>query len=128
VAGSATIESGRACFERAWRTGHRPTAVLAMSDAIAIGAMRAIRDLGMRVPEDISVVGFDDIDMAQYMDPPLTTVRQPMRRKGEEAVRLLLAVVNGEQPPEIHETLATRLIVRASTAPPPSRAATNGRG
>ena len=128
VEGAATIESGRACFERAWQSGLHPTGVLCMSDAIAIGAMRAIRDLGMRVPDDISVVGFDDIDMAQYVDPPLTTVRQPMRRKGEEAVRLLLAVVNGEQPSEIHETLATRLIVRASTAPPPSRASANGRG
>jgi DNA-binding LacI/PurR family transcriptional regulator len=128
VGGSATIESGRACFERAWHDGHRPTAVLAMSDAIAIGAMRAIRDLGMRIPDDISVVGFDDIDFAQYVDPPLTTVRQPMRRKGEEAVRLLLAVVNGEQPPEIHETLATSLIVRASTAPPRPAPAHEERG
>jgi DNA-binding LacI/PurR family transcriptional regulator len=129
VASSATVPSGRLAFEQAWGRGLRPTAVLAMSDALAIGAMRAARDQGIRVPAELSVVGFDDIDLAEYVDPPLTTVRQPMRRKGEEAVRLLLAVLNGEQPPEIHETLATRLIVRGSTAAPRnSQSATNGRG
>jgi LacI family xylobiose transport system transcriptional regulator len=58
---------------------------------MAIGAMRAARDLGLRVPEDVSIVGYDDVDVAQFTDPPLTTVHQPIRRKGEEAVRLLLA-------------------------------------
>ena len=60
---------------------------------MAIGAMRAVRDMGLHVPGDVSVVGFDDIDLAQHVDPPLTTVHQPIRRKGEEAVRLLLAVI-----------------------------------
>ena len=55
--------------------------------------MRALRDLGLTIPGDVSVVGFDDIDLAQHVDPPLTTVHQPIRRKGEEAVRLLLTVV-----------------------------------
>jgi DNA-binding LacI/PurR family transcriptional regulator len=129
IAGSATIESGRVCFRRAWELGRRPTAILAMSDAIAIGAMRGVRELGLSVPGDVSVVGFDDIDVAQYLDPPLTTVRQPVRLKGEEAVRLLLAFINGETPPDIHRTLATTLIVRGSTAVPPRAAPlTNGRG
>jgi DNA-binding LacI/PurR family transcriptional regulator len=129
VSGSATIESGRACFVRAWKAGLRPTAVLAMSDAIAIGAMRAMRDLGLEVPTDVSVVGFDDIEIAQYVDPPLTTVHQPVRLKGEEAVRLLLAVIDGQEPTETHATLATKLVVRESTAPPPrSAAAHDGRG
>ena len=61
-----------------------------MSDAMAIGAMCAVKDLGLDVPGDVSVVGFDDIDLSQHVDPPLTTVHQPIRRKGEEAVRLLL--------------------------------------
>ena len=60
---------------------------------MAIGAMRALRDLRPDVPGDVSVVGFDDIDLAQHVDPPLTTVHQPIRRKGEEAVRLLLAEI-----------------------------------
>ena len=68
------------------------------------------------MPDDVSVVGFDDIDLAQHTDPPLTTVHQPIRRKGEEAARLLLSFVDGrdQEVPE-HRRLETRLIVRAST-------------
>jgi DNA-binding LacI/PurR family transcriptional regulator len=128
VAEWSTIESGRNRFLEAWSSGIRPTAVLAMSDALAIGAMHAVRSLGLRVPDDISVVGYDDIDVAQYVHPALTTVRQPIRQKGEDAVRLLLSVVRGESPTNIHETLATNLIVRASTAPPPHAAPANERG
>ena len=85
-------------LRRGWRAGRRPTAVLAMSDAMAIGAMRAIRDLDLLVPDDVSVVGFDDIDLARHVDPPLTTVHQPIRRKGEEAVRVLLTRSCGPMP------------------------------
>jgi DNA-binding LacI/PurR family transcriptional regulator len=119
VLAPANVDSGASAFDHAWTSGLRPTAVLAMSDAMAIGAMRAIRGRGLRVPADISVVGFDDIDIATLTDPPLTTIHQPIRRKGEEAVRLLLAVVHGRdaEPPE-HRRLDTRLVVRSSTAPP----------
>jgi DNA-binding LacI/PurR family transcriptional regulator len=120
VVGHASIEGGIAALNRAWEDGVRPTAVLAMSDAMAIGAMRALRDMRLAVPGDVSVVGFDDIDLAPHVDPPLTTVHQPIRRKGEEAVRLLLAVVQrrGSSSPE-HRRLETRLIVRGSTGPAP---------
>jgi DNA-binding LacI/PurR family transcriptional regulator len=116
VVGPASVAGGVAAFDQAWEDGLRPTAVLAMSDAMAIGAMRAIRELRLNVPRDISVVGFDDIDLAMHTDPPLTTVHQPIRRKGEEAVRLLLTVVQGRNSarPE-HRRLETRLIVRGST-------------
>jgi DNA-binding LacI/PurR family transcriptional regulator len=91
-----------------------------MSDAMAIGAMRAIRDLRLDVPGDVSVAGFDDIALAQHTDPPLTTVHQPIRRKGEEAVRLLLAMIGGHPTGQAeHRQLATRLVVRASTGPAP---------
>ncbi len=93
VVAPASIEGGIAAMRRAWEDGLRPTGVLAMSDAMAIGVLRAARELGLRVPEDISVVGFDDIDISQHTNPPLTTVHQPIRRKGESAVRLLLSVV-----------------------------------
>ena len=74
-----------------------------MSDAMAIGVLRAARELGLRVPEDVSVVGFDDIDISQHTNPPLTTVHQPIRQKGESAVRLLLSVVERrDQRPEQH--------------------------
>ena len=85
--GPANIDGGIAITDRAWEDGHRPTAILAMSDAMAIGAMRALRGLRLDVPGDVSVVGFDDIDLAPHVDPPLTTVHQPIRRKGEEAVQ-----------------------------------------
>jgi DNA-binding LacI/PurR family transcriptional regulator len=116
VVGPATVAGGMTAFEAAWHEGLRPTAVLAMSDAMAIGAMRAVRGLGMSVPSDVSIVGFDDIDLAMHTDPPLTTVHQPIRRKGEEAVRLLLSVVHGRDasPPE-HRRLETKLVVRGST-------------
>ena len=122
VAGRASIEGGASAFHRAWALGHRPTAVLAMSDAMAIGAMSAARELGLRIPDDLSVVGFDDIDLAAHVDPPLTTVHQPIRQKGADAVRLLLAEVEQREAnrPE-HLRLDTRLIVRASTGAAPHR-------
>jgi LacI family xylobiose transport system transcriptional regulator len=93
-----------------------------MSDAMAIGAMRAARDLRVAVPAEVSIVGFDDIDLAATTDPALTTVHQPVRRKGEEAARLLLSLVDGMGPePAEHRRLETRLIIRASTAAPVMR-------
>ncbi|MEA2609630.1 MAG: alanine racemase [Chloroflexota bacterium] len=120
VVGPASIDGGIAALNGAWEDGLRPTGVLAMSDAMAIGAMRALRDMRLTIPGDVSVVGFDDIDLAPHVDPPLTTVHQPIRRKGEEAVRMLLAVVQrrGLASPE-HLRLETRLILRGSTGPPP---------
>jgi DNA-binding LacI/PurR family transcriptional regulator len=118
----ATFAGGVEAVERAWVAGRRPTAILAMSDAIAIGAIRGIRDLGLRVPGDVSVVGFDDIELAQTTDPPLTTVHQPIRGKGEEAARLLLSVITGRGEEAGHRRLPTRLIVRASTASAPGNA------
>jgi len=119
VAGRASIDGGAAAFKRAWAAGRRPTAVLAMSDAMAIGVMGVARELGLRVPDDLSIVGFDDVDLAAHVDPPLTTVHQPIRRKGSDAARLLLAAVERPEasPPE-HRRLDTRLVVRESTAPP----------
>ena len=88
-----------------------------------------LRDLRLDVPGDVSVVGFDDIDLAPHVDPPLTTVHQPIRRKGEEAVRLLLSVVERRDlaKPE-HRRLETRLIVRGSTGPVPTSPGGGGRG
>ena len=122
VAGRASIEGGASAFHRAWGLGLRPTAVLAMSDAMAIGVMSAARELGLRIPDDLSVVGFDDIDLAAHVDPPLTTVHQPIRQKGADAVRLLLAEVEQREAnrPE-HLRLETRLIVRGSTGSAPPR-------
>jgi DNA-binding LacI/PurR family transcriptional regulator len=92
-----------------------PTAVLAMSDEMAASVIAAARELGRRVPEDLSVAGFDDTVTAVTSDPPLTTVRQPHAEKGAAAVRMLLA--DGRGPQEV--TFPVELVVRASTAPPP---------
>jgi alanine racemase len=120
----ATFAGGLEAIERAWLAGKRPTAVLAMSDAMAIGAIRGLRDRGLSVPTDVSVVGFDDIELAQTTDPPLTTIHQPIRGKGEAAVRLLLDLIADRSVPPEHRRLATELIVRASTAVAPTGRAT----
>ncbi|MCI0345372.1 MAG: substrate-binding domain-containing protein, partial [Chloroflexi bacterium] len=117
VAAPASVAGGEAGFDAAWARSPRPTAVLAMSDALAIGAIGAARELGLRVPEHLSVVGFDDIDLAAHVDPPLTTVHQPIRRKGEEAVRLLLAAIETTTPLVERVRLPTSLVVRRSSAP-----------
>ncbi len=92
-----------------------------MSDVTAIGAMHAARELRVRVPDDVSMVGFDDIEIAQYTDPPLTTIHQPIHRKGEEAVRLLLHDPWRQDPGRSeHRRLEVRLVIRGTTrqAPP----------
>ena len=119
----ATIPGGAAAFAETWDAGQRPTAILAMSDGIAIGAMRAARERGLSVPADLSVVGFDDVDLATFADPPLTTIHQPIRRKGEYAVERLLALLDGPGSSGPAEILATRLVVRASTGPVPTSVA-----
>ncbi|HEY3164132.1 MAG TPA: LacI family DNA-binding transcriptional regulator [Candidatus Limnocylindrales bacterium] len=115
--GPATVDGGIEAFDRLWVAGRRPSAILAMSDAMAIGAIRAIHQRGQAVPADISVVGFDDVDLAASTDPPLTTVHQPVRGKGEAAVRLLLSVMEGGHAAPVHRRLETRLVVRSSTGP-----------
>jgi DNA-binding LacI/PurR family transcriptional regulator len=118
LVGPASVDGGMGALEAALVAGIRFTAVLAMSDAMAIGAMRMLHDRGMGVPRDVSVVGFDDIDLARHVDPALTTVHQPIRRKGEEAVALLLATIRGRSPSSTeHRLLETRLVVRDSTGP-----------
>jgi DNA-binding LacI/PurR family transcriptional regulator len=121
VVGPATIEGGLAAVRRACEDGLPFTGVLAMSDVMAIGVLRAANELGRRVPEDLSVVGFDDIDISHHTNPPLTTVHQAIREKGESAVRVLLAVVERRDPRPQHIRLETRLIVRGSTGPAPRR-------
>jgi alanine racemase len=117
VVGPASILGGRRAFRELWATGRRPTGVLAMSDAMAIGVIAELHDLGIAIPETVSVVGFDDIELAESTNPPLTTVHQPVRGKGETAVRLLLAVTEGRDASPGHRRLETRLVVRSSTGP-----------
>jgi LacI family transcriptional regulator len=94
-----------------------PTAVFAANDEIALGAIETARTRGLRVPEDLSVVGFDDTLLARTAAPPLTTVRQPLREMGGVALRTALRLADGEKLESHHVELATELVVRASTAP-----------
>ncbi|MEQ7918685.1 LacI family DNA-binding transcriptional regulator [Xanthomonas sp. WHRI 1810A] len=96
----------------------RPTALFCENDEMAIGALKRIKQAGLRVPEDISVVGFDDIPMAAYSDPPLTTVSQPAEAFGEQAVHLLIALIEGRDIGERRVVLPFTLAVRSSSAAP----------
>jgi DNA-binding LacI/PurR family transcriptional regulator len=110
-----SLEGGRRAAERLLRGDRAPTALVAYDDLVAIGAMRAAHTLDLRVPADLSIVGFDDIDVAAFVEPPLTTVRQPKRELGRLAVSLLLERLDGTAPP-IYERRPGKLVVRESTA------------
>jgi LacI family transcriptional regulator len=96
----------------------RPTAIFAANDISALAIIQVATELGLDVPGDLSIVGFDDIPEATRLSVPLTTVRQPMGRLGAEAVAMLLSLMRSEQPATTHLRLPTKLIPRATTAPP----------
>ncbi|WP_104111821.1 LacI family DNA-binding transcriptional regulator [Arthrobacter sp. N199823] len=96
------------------------TAIFVASDEMAFGVIRALTELGRRVPEDVSVVGIDDIDLAAYSNPPLTTVRQSFEDTGRRAVQRLVAQINNPDISTPPDLVAPSLMVRASTAPPPA--------
>lgn len=117
------VEDGCGAAARTLLTGpDRCTGVLCFSDVHAAELLRAAADLGVRVPEDVSVVGFDDTPLARRTSPALTTVRQDVVGKGTLAASELVAAIRGrragDEPPVRHHVLATELVVRASTAPP----------
>jgi LacI family transcriptional regulator len=95
-----------------------PTAIFAFNDNLAIGALQAARDRGLRVPGDLSVVGFDDVEPATIVTPTLTTVRQPLAEMGRTAVSLLMRLLERQRFETLRVELATRLVVRESTGPP----------
>jgi LacI family transcriptional regulator len=96
----------------------RPTAVFAGNDLSAIGTMEAAQEMGLDVPGDVSVIGFDDIPEAARTTPALSTVRQPIQQMGSAAVRLLRALMDGRIPETTHVRLPTSLVIRGTTAPP----------
>lgn len=96
----------------------RPTAIFAGNDLQAMGVYRALYELGLRCPDDVSVVGFDDLALSRLLTPALTTVRQPVREMGAQATRMLLRIVEGKTLQSSRVELATSLVVRESSAPP----------
>jgi LacI family transcriptional regulator len=119
--GDFRIDSGVEATLRLLDLPEPPTAIFAFNDNMAIGALRAARARGVRVPEELSVVGFDDLEEAEIVTPPLTTVRQPLAEMGRIAVSLLTRLLEGQSLEALHVELMTRLVVRESTAPPPAR-------
>ena len=97
------------------------TALVCFDDVAAIGAMKAAREFGLRVPEDISVIGFDDIESASYFNPSLTTIRQPLHQMGAVAAHLLLQRIRGREPLAPVAPILPQLVIRDSTCPPNPR-------
>jgi LacI family transcriptional regulator len=118
--GNNRIEGGHAAAIRLLDSGRQFSAIFSTNDAMAIGAMRALRERGLRVPHDVSVIGFDDILLASYVAPALTTIAQPKVEAGKRAVEFLIERIEacGQCEPQ-HLVLETTLIERASTAPAP---------
>jgi LacI family transcriptional regulator, repressor for deo operon, udp, cdd, tsx, nupC, and nupG len=114
--GDFSVESGIRAIDTLLAQGQRFTAAFCSNDEMAIGAIRAIKSNGLKVPEDISVIGFDDIRFARYMDPPLTTVAQPKDELGREAMNMLIEILRGTDVPARKRILPTQLVIRASTA------------
>jgi LacI family repressor for deo operon, udp, cdd, tsx, nupC, and nupG len=124
IEGDWSPRAGYAALLQWWEHDRFPTALFAQNDQMAIGALRAARDLGLAVPGQLSIIGVDDIPLAAHLDPPLTTVAQDFAALGHEAARLLIrAMTEPDHPPE-HVRLAPQLLVRRSTQgaahPPPA--------
>lgn len=117
-ASALSVDAGQRSMDRVLSDkGMRPTAVLAGNDLIALGVLRSLRAHGLRCPEDVSVIGFNDITFAQDFSPPLTTVRVPGLDMGTEAARLLLQSIESGVIEHLTVTLPLSLIVRSSTGP-----------
>jgi DNA-binding LacI/PurR family transcriptional regulator len=117
VVGSFTLEGGHQAAT-SLLAGGCPTAIFAANDLSAIGVISAIVESGRRVPADVSVVGFDDLHLAAYTTPPLTTIHQPALEIAERAIQLLLDLSNGRKVRRFRHLLEPALVVRGSTAPP----------
>jgi LacI family transcriptional regulator len=117
VSSRYNVEGGYEAMRRLLALPQPPTAIVAGNDALALGAMSAAREFGVAVPDQLSVVGFDDIASARLVTPPLTTVRQPLAEMGAEATRLLIAQIEKEPIDRLACCVEPELILRGSTAP-----------
>lgn len=118
VPGDFSIEAGEAATRKLLELPDRPTAIFTGNDSQALGAYRAARSAGLRIPEDLSIIGFDDIPAAEWVEPGLTTIRQPVVQMAETAMRALLRHLDGDEELPQRIELGTELVVRGSTAAP----------
>jgi LacI family transcriptional regulator, galactose operon repressor len=116
VTGPCTPQQGCEDMHRLLARNESFTALVAFNDIAAIGAMRALKEVGLRVPHDVSVIGFDDVDSAAYLNPSLTTVRQPLHEMGRLAAKTLLEKISRNDAAPMTIRLEPELIVRESTA------------
>ena len=112
------IGGGAVAAEQLLALPEPPTAIFCFNDNMAVGAMRTARARGVGIPEDLSIVGFDDLEEAEIVTPALTTIRQPLAEMGRIAVSLLMRLLDNQRLEALHVELGTRLVVRDSTAPP----------
>jgi LacI family transcriptional regulator len=117
VEGDYQQPSGYVGAQALLRLAQPPTAIFASNDVMAFGVMEAIREAGLRIPADVSVLGFDDIPQATGVSPMLTTVRQPLEEMGRQAVRMLMAYIDDPGRPYEYRELPTELVMRGSCAP-----------
>jgi LacI family transcriptional regulator len=111
--GGFTIQTGHDCMEGLLKSGERPRAVFAANDEMALGALRAIQEHGLRVPEDVALIGFDDIPYTTFAMPPLSTVRRPLYNLGEAAIDLLLTLMTTRTASRCR-TLSTEIVLRGT--------------
>jgi|TARA_B100000768_G_scaffold180029_1_gene199026 LacI family repressor for deo operon, udp, cdd, tsx, nupC, and nupG len=121
VSGDFSLSSGLAAAPYFAQMERRPTAVFCMNDEMAIGLIQGLKAQGLKVPDDISVAGFDDIEFAKYCDPALTTIAQPAEEIGRAAMSVLYGLLEGRTDTKMKHTLPTELVIRESTAPPKKR-------
>ncbi|MBN2148173.1 MAG: LacI family DNA-binding transcriptional regulator [Anaerolineales bacterium] len=112
--GNFTVDSGYDAMRDLLSKGHRPTAVFVASDTVALGALQAIQQSGLRVPEDIALCGFDDIPLARFIDPPMTTIQLPAFGLGWAAAELLIRMISREEIKNPYVILGTELVIRNS--------------
>jgi DNA-binding LacI/PurR family transcriptional regulator len=115
VQGDDHFESGYSAASKIVSRSKRPTAIFCNNDEMAAGAISAIFEAGLKVPEDISVAGFDNIPLSRQIWPPLTTVEQPISEIAEKATKHLIALLRGEEVECLHCDIPTRLVIRKST-------------
>jgi LacI family transcriptional regulator len=120
VAENASINGGAQITGELLNINHPPTAIFLVNDMLAIGAVRVIQEKGLSVPRDISIVGFDDVPLAECVNPPLTTVRQPAFEKGVKAARMLIQILEKKKTPK-SQILDVELVVRGTTGLAPEK-------
>lgn len=112
--GNFDMESGYRAMQSLLKASPRPTAVFVASDVVAFGAMKAVRERGLYIPDDLALVGFDDVPMARYISPALTTIRLPAVEQGLRGGQMLIDLIGGNVPAETQVYLETELVVRQS--------------